>query len=88
MKINKKGGYLDRDPELLKESIKNESERYKLIGYFIEAIKYLAHQNKSYHIVVRPHPTESFETWKILLDKTPNVTVTKEGEISLLVKNK
>jgi len=87
MKINKNGGYLDRDPELLKKSIKNESERYKLIGYFIEAIKYLAHQNKSYHIVVRPHPTESFETWKILLDKTPNVTVTKEGEISLLVKN-
>jgi surface carbohydrate biosynthesis protein len=87
IKISKKGGYLDRDPELLKKSIENESERYKMIGYFIEAINYLARQNKNYHIVLRPHPTESFATWKILLDKTPNVSVIQEDEISLWIKN-
>jgi len=87
IKIRKRGGYLDREPELLNKLIDRESEQFKLIGYFIQAIKHLAHQNKNYLIVLRPHPSESIETWRILLDKIPNVSVIADDGVSLWVKN-
>ena len=85
--IRKRGGYLDREPEMLKKLVERESEQIKLIGYFIEAIKYLSNQNKNYHIVLRPHPSESLEAWKLLLEKTPNVSVIADDGVSLWIKN-
>jgi surface carbohydrate biosynthesis protein len=85
--IRKRGGYLDREPERLMELVKRESEQIKLIGYFIDAIKYLSHQNKNYHIILRPHPSESLEAWKLLLEKIPNVSVIADDGVSLWVKN-
>ncbi len=85
--IRKRGGYLDREPEKLMELVKRESEQIKLIGYFIDAIKYLSHQNKNYHIILRPHPQESLEAWKLLLEKIPNVSVIADDGVSLWIKN-
>ena len=87
IKTRQMGGYFKREPELLKQLIRRESEQFKLLEYFIEAIEYLAYKNKSYHIVVRPHPAESIKTWKILLDKIPNVSVIRDDGVSLWVKN-
>ena len=55
----KKGGYFDRDPNMLKRVMDGESEKSKMIGLFVEAIKYIANKNKNFNIILRPHPVEN-----------------------------
>ena len=80
-------GYYDRDPSLIRNSFVRKSEAVLNTGAFIEAIKYLAKNNNGYDIVLRPHPVENVEAWKIYLDGIPNVHVIREGSISPWVKN-
>lgn len=83
IKIFKSGGYLKRDPDLLKYTFGNISENYRKMFAFTEAIKYIANNNNdSFDIVLRPHPVENIETWKILLEDIPNVYVIREGSIN------
>ena len=86
MIIRKNRDYIDKDPRYLNKIIRREGEQFKLIAYFIEAIKHLS-KNRKYNIVLRPHPSENIETWNILMDKIPNLTVIREDNISLWVKN-
>ena len=57
-------GYFEREPELLRNRLE---EKVNNLDYseFIEAIKYLALKNKKFNIILRPHPVENVETWKI-----------------------
>ncbi len=87
IEIRKKRGYFDRDPELLKKLTKQESEQFKLISCFLEAIEYLAKRNKNFDIILRPHPAENIELWKILLEKTPNVKIIREDGVALWIKD-
>ena len=86
MIIRKNRDYIDKDPRYLNKIIRREGEQFKLIAYFIEAIKHLS-KNRKYNIVLRPHPSENIETWNILMNKIPNLTVIREDNISLWVKN-
>ena len=54
---------------------------------FIEAIKHLSKNNNGYDIVFRPHPSESVDCWKVLLEGISNVHVIREGAINSWVKN-
>lgn len=58
-----------------------------MIAYFLEAIEHLSYKNKNYHIILRPHPAESVETWKILLDQYPNVSVIRDDGVSSWIKD-
>ena len=87
MKIRQKRNYIEKDPKYINKILQRESEQFKLIANFVEAIKYLSNRNKKYSIVLRPHPSENLETWNILLDKIPNITVIREDNISVWVKN-
>tara|TARA_B100000902_G_scaffold201291_1_gene191807 strand:+ start:4015 stop:5385 length:1371 start_codon:yes stop_codon:yes gene_type:complete len=58
---------------------------YKMIA-FSKAVKYLSEKNNGYDIVLRPHPAEDIETWKIIFNGTPNVHVIREGPIDAWVK--
>ena len=88
MKHFEVGGYLKRDPEILKIMWPRESEKCKLISLFIDAIKYLSSKNKNkYKIILRPHPTENAKLWKIFLNGIPNVEIIKDDSISLWVNN-
>ena len=87
IKVRKVGEYFDRFPSLKKTFIKRESEQFKLIAYFLEAIEHLSNKNKNYHIILRPHPAESVETWKILLDQYPNVSVIRDDGVSSWIKD-
>jgi surface carbohydrate biosynthesis protein len=84
--IRKRRNQFVKDPNRLKDLLKLEGEQFKLIAHFIEAIKHLSNAKK-YNIVLRPHPSENVEIWNILLEKIPNVTVIREDNISLWVKN-
>ena len=83
----KKGGYFDRDPKMLKKVIDGESEKLKMIGSFVEAIKYIANKNKNYNIILRPHPVENIDLWKTLLNGIKNIKVIRDDSISLWVNN-
>jgi len=63
------------------------SEEYLLLYAFIDAIKKLAHNNNNYDIVLRPHPREAPEPWKIYLEGLPNVHIIKEDAIMPWIKN-
>ena len=84
--IMKENGYLDRSPRLLKEKFLRVSNDFNKAIIFTEAIKHLSKYNNGYDIVVRPHPIEDIDMWKILLKGTPNVHVIREGAISSWVK--
>ena len=87
LKLRKVGEYFERLPSLRKTFIKRESEQFKLIAFFLEAIEYLSNKNKNYHIILRPHPAENLETWKILVEQFPNVTVIRDDGISSWIKD-
>ena len=87
IKFESQIGRFQRDPELLKKRIGETAEDYNKFFAYIEAIQYLSNNNKGYDIVLRPHPAEDIETWKIFLKDIPNVHIIRDGSISAWVKN-
>ena len=82
-----KAEYFKKEPKLIHKILNRESEQFKIISYFIEAIKKLAYKNKNFDIIIRPHPAENIEIWKIFFQKFPNVYVNRDDGVSLWIKN-
>tara|TARA_B100000902_G_scaffold400034_1_gene474857 strand:- start:9251 stop:10609 length:1359 start_codon:yes stop_codon:yes gene_type:complete len=82
LKLRKFSGYYERNPKLLKDEFERASEACLKTNAFIEAIKYLANNNKGYDIVLRPHPNENVKAWKMYLDGISNVHVIRDGSIT------
>lgn len=82
MRSQNKAGYFQRDPDLFSRSFGVAEEHFRLTLCFIEAIRYLAEYNDDFDIVLRPHPAESIDAWKLYLEDIPNVHVAREGPIS------
>tara|TARA_B100001063_G_C16761868_1_gene556395 strand:+ start:287 stop:1669 length:1383 start_codon:yes stop_codon:yes gene_type:complete len=87
LKIMRENGYFKRSPELFKEEFLLRSNDYLKAMVFIDAIKHISEYNNGYDIIVRPHPTETSDCWKVLLDGTPNVFIEKKGPINPWIKN-
>lgn len=87
IKLLKELGAFNRDPKLFKKRFYAVSEDFKKLHEFITAIIYLAENNNGYDIVVRPHPQEDINTWKIFLQDIPNVHVVRQDSITAWVKN-
>lgn len=83
----KSAGYLKRDPQLFKKMCGEMAESYHKMASFVEAIQYLADNNNGYDIVLRPHPTDDIEAWKIFLEDIPNVHVIREGSAMPWINN-
>jgi len=82
MEQHKNSGYYKRDPELIYKHLVWVADESRMMSCFIEAIKYLSKNNNLYDIVLRPHPTENEDMWKIFLDGIPNVHVIQKGPIT------
>lgn len=82
----KRSDYHKRDPNIINVCFGRAAEQIKIIYSFIEAIELLAKNNKGYDIVLRPHPSENIESWKIFLKDIANVYVIREGPINAWVK--
>ena len=87
VKLNYAAGYFERDPELFKRNFYSMSDDYRKLYVFIDAIKHLAKNSNGYDIVVRPHPVENIEAWKIFLKNVQNVHVIRNDSITAWVKN-
>ena len=87
IKIFKDLGYLQRNSKLFNEYFELIAEDSIKTSDFVEAIKHLAHKNNEYDIVLRPHPVEDIDAWRLYLEKVPNVHVIREGSITAWVNN-
>ena len=87
VKLENEIGRYDSYPEQLRLLIGRASEDFKKILAYIDAIKYLSKNNNGYDIVLRPHPSEDIEAWKILLKDIPNVHVLRDGSINAWVNS-
>ena len=87
IKLLRELGAFNRDPELFKKRFYAVSEDFKKLHEFIEAIIFLAANNNGYDIVVRPHPQEDINTWRVFLEKIPNVHIVRQDSITAWVKN-
>ena len=86
-KFYKDAGYFQRNPNLFKDLFYSTAEDYKKLYAFIDAIKYLAKNNNGYDIVLRPHPRDNIEAWKIFLEGVRNVHIIRQDSITAWVKN-
>ena len=82
---NRKGGKFKRDPMLFSNRFGMAAEHYRSTASIIEAIEYLSKSSNEYDIVLRPHPTESIQSWKVYLEGIPNVYVIQEGSVTAWV---
>ena len=87
IELLKRGGYFERDPDYMSLLFATASEEYQMILSYINAIKYLSKNSIGYNIVIRPHPAENIEAWRIYLKDLPNVYVSREGPIDSWIKN-
>ena len=83
----RRNGYYKRDPEMFRKRVQSMSDDFRKLDAYIEAIKHLSKNNKGYDIVLRPHPAENLEAWKIYLEGIPNVHVIREGSITSWINN-
>ena len=82
IKFENEMGRFQSYPEQLEMRIGRTAEDFNKILDYIKAIKYLSNHNNGYDIVLRPHPAEDIEAWKIILKGIPNVHVVREGSIN------
>ena len=87
IKFENEMGRFQSYPDHLEMRIGRTYEDFDKILKYIEAIKYLSENNNGYDIVLRPHPSEDLEAWKIILNGIPNVHVVREGSINIWVNN-
>ncbi len=87
IKMERNGGYYQRDPDLFARRFGIVAEEYHMTHAFIEAIRHLALHSNGFDIVLRPHPVENIEAWKVYLEGIPNVHVIREGSITAWVNN-
>jgi len=83
----KKGGYFQRDPEMFNRNFSCIADESSMMLCFINAIKHLSNNNNLYDIVLRPHPVEDVEAWKVYLEDVANVHVLEKGSITPWVNN-
>ena len=88
IRSERRAGYYERDPEMFSKRFGGIAESYRMTAAFIEAIRYLSDKsNGDYDIVLRPHPVENIEAWRVYLEGIPNVHVIREGSITAWVNN-
>ena len=87
IKSHKNSGYYHRDPDMQAKHFRIFAEEGYMMLAFIKAIEKLANNNNGYDIVLRPHPNENIETWKIYLEDIPNVYVIRKGPINSWVNH-
>jgi hypothetical protein len=58
----------------------------RLLEEYIRMIRALASADPKITVVVRPHPVEVVDAWRMLIGDRPNVVVTREGSLSAWIR--
>jgi len=57
-----------------------------LLSEYVRMIRVLASTQTGIRVVVRPHPTETEDAWRMLIGDCPNAVVTSEGTLSTWIR--
>ena len=83
---------LGRDTNLLIDE-ESECAMYREAGYrmcllaeFVRMIRALAGARLGIRVVVRPHPVEAADAWRVLVGDCPGVVVTREGTLGAWIR--
>lgn len=87
VRFDQSAGYFRRDPKLFAKHFIDVSEAARMTLSFIEVIRDLANGQNDFDIVLRPHPKENIEAWRVYLSGLPNVHVLREGSITPWLQN-
>ena len=83
----KKAGYFERNNSTEKNFVDRVSMSFKLFYKFVEAINFLTENCKNINFLVRPHPQESVDVWKYLLDKRENLIIENRETMGSVLKD-
>ena len=86
-KLYKSLGFDKRDPEIIYKYLNQRGEQYLVFSECIRALEYLAYKFKDLNFIVRPHPRETLESWKVYLEEYKNIHIIKEGSITDWIKD-
>jgi surface carbohydrate biosynthesis protein len=87
IKFENEMGRYQSNPKHLEMTMGRYAEDFNKMLAYVESVQYLSAHNNGYDIVLRPHPAEDIEAWKIILSDIPNVHVIRDGPIDAWVKN-
>ncbi|MDA7695621.1 hypothetical protein N8788_04605 [Candidatus Pelagibacter sp.] len=85
--LKKNISYFKSDPILFKKQFDKVSEDTRKLAAFVEAVHHLSNTHNGYDIVLRPHPLENIDAWKVYLRGISNVHVIREGPINPWINN-
>lgn len=80
-------GYFDRDPERENHEYQNAAYQTQLIWEFVKLFRILSNQFPDINFIIRPHPVESIDSWKMLVGEYPNIHILRDGSITPWVLN-
>lgn len=83
----REAGYFDRDPQRENHEFQNAAFQTQLIWEFVKLFRHLSSEFPDINFVIRPHPVESIESWKMLIGEYPNIHVLRQGSITPWVLN-
>jgi surface carbohydrate biosynthesis protein len=62
------------------DQIEREKYQYIIMQAFLDLLPVLSKNFPQYKIIIRPHPSENFDTWKTACKDLPNVVMIHEGD--------
>lgn len=83
----REAGYFDRDPERENHEFQNAAYQTQLIWEFVKLFRTLSQTFPDLNFVIRPHPVESIDSWKMLIGDYPNIHILRQGSITPWVLN-
>jgi len=83
----REAGYFDRDPERENHEYQNAAYQTQLIWEFVKLFRHLSKEFPEVNFIIRPHPVESIESWKMLIGEYSNIYVLRQGSITPWVLN-
>ena len=63
------------------------SFQIELLGSFLKLIKHLSLKYPKIKIIIKPHPTETYKAWTALVEKSDNVIIDYEEDLTSLIRN-
>ena len=76
-----------RNDNELQRRLDQREFKKKLFAQYEKLVRFLSASNPNSRIILRPHPSESVDNWKLIAENLPNVTVTNQKAIGFWIHN-
>ena len=74
-----------RDDNELQRRLDQREFKKKLFVHYENLVHFLSASKPNVQIILRPHPSEDVENWKVIAEHLPNVTITNQKTIGFWI---